>query len=294
MALAAFLFFTPQAYGQLHVDAQGEVGIGTTSPTSRLDMRNSASYRSMYLNNSYSGTTSKYGLYNYVSSAGTGNRYGLYNIIHSNAASSVHYGMNNTSYFRNSSTGYALYNRGYCYEGNGARYGIYNTLDCSSGCGTGSKYALYSRVSGTCGGTSYAGYFNGNVYIAGTLTQTSDASRKKNIEPLEGALGVISQLDAKTYDYTYDENLSLPEEKQYGFLAQDLEKVLPEVVKYVDVFSESNAEEDEEGQVETVGQIKSVNYQAMIPILVKGMQEQQEIINAQQKRIEALEAKINR
>lgn len=293
MALAAFIFFAPKTYGQLHVDAQGEVGIGTTAPSSKLDIRNSSSFRTAYMYNSYAGTSTKYGLYNNVSSAGTGSRYGLYNFIQSNAASSSHYGIRNQNYFRNTSTGYGMYNYGYCYEGNGARYGIYNYLSCGSGCGTGQKYALYSGVSSNCGEAPWAGYFSGNVYVSGTFTQTSDASRKTNIEPLSGALGVISQLDAKTYDYIMDDDLNLPTEKQYGFIAQDLEKVLPEIVKEVDVISNPESE-DEDAEPVINGQIMSVNYIALVPILVKGMQEQQQIIDAQQKRIEALEAKINR
>ena len=37
---------------------------------------------------------------------------------------------------------------------------------------------------------------------------------------------------------------------------------------------------------------EAVNYTAMIPVLIAAMQEQQAMIEAQQRRIEALEAKI--
>lgn len=291
MVLMAFLFIAPSAQAQLHVDAAGEVGVGTTSPIYKLHVSNSTTYGTLYSINTYSGATSKYGIYNNLSAAGTGSRYGLSNFIYSNAASSLHYGLRNYNYIYSTGSGYGQYNYTRCYAGNGARYGIYNILDCASGCGTGTKYALYSGVNSNCGG-GYAGYFSGNVYISGSLTTTSDASKKTNIESLNGALGLIGQLKAKKYDYINDENIALPTEKQYGFLAQDLEQVFPDLVKDVDVLTQPT--EDEDSQPENAGQIKTVNYMALIPVLVQGMQEQQEIIKDQQKRIEELEAKINR
>ncbi|HHG84849.1 MAG TPA: tail fiber domain-containing protein [Bacteroidetes bacterium] len=303
VAITAFLFIVPQANAQLTVDAQGDVGIGITSTPFKLDVRNSVDYLSFYTNNYYSGTTTKYGIYNYVNSSGTGSRNGLTNIIYSNAASSSHYGLRNQNYIYSTGTGYGQYNYTYSYAGNGVRYGIYNYLGCGSGSGAGTKYALYSAVASNCSGTKYAGYFSGNVYVAGTLTQTSDASKKSNIQPMSGALGIISQLQPKTYNYKFDEDLALPQEKQYGFLAQELEQILPTLVKDVDVLHNEAADMNKKGLDEngleqgtaepvSVGEIKTVNYIALIPILVQGMQEQQKVIEEQKQRIDELEAYI--
>ena len=303
-AFAAFLFIAPQMQAQLTVDAQGDVGIGITSTSFKLDVRNSTNFLSFYANNSYSGTSSKYGIYNYVNSSGTGSRYGLFNIIYSNAASSSHFGLRNQNYIYSTGTGYGHYNYTYSYAGNGTRYGIYNYLGCSGTGGTGVKYALYSAVASGCGGTKYAGYFSGNVYVSGTLTQTSDASKKSNIQPMNSALGIISQLQPKTYNYKFDEDLALPEEKQYGFLAQELEQVLPTLVKNVDVLHNEEVDANKKGTDEndleveatepvSVGEIKTVNYIALIPILVKGMQEQQATITTQQQEIAAQKQRID-
>jgi len=282
LMLLALVMGGHEATAQLHVDAQGEVGIGTTSPSSRLDIRNSGTYRTAYLYNSYSGTSSKWGLYNYLSSAGTGSRYGMYNLVYSNAASSFHYGLRNQNYMYQTSSGYGLYNYTYNYAGNSTRYGIYNYMGCSSGDGTGSRYALYSGVSSLCdGGTRYAGYFSGDVYISGTLTQTSDEAKKTNIQELSGAMGIINQLKPKTYDYKVDTDIALPSEKQYGFLAQDIEQVLPELVKDVETLSQpGELDADEDFIPEATGEIKTVNYIALIPILVEAIQEQQAEIEA--------------
>lgn len=294
-ALMALLCCAPTVNAQLHVTTSGDIGIGTTAPIAKLDVRSVSNYRSMYLNNTYSGATSKYGVYNYLSTAGTGNRYGLYNRIMSNTSSSYHYGFYNYSYINSTNLGYGQYNYTYCAAGDGDRYGIYNYLNCGTSCGKGTKYALYSSLDNNCGG-GYAGYFNGDVYIAGSLTSTSDAAKKTNINELTGALSLIGQLKPKTYNFIPDPDLSLPTEKQYGFLAQELETVLPDLVKTVETIGNKEVEIDGEKLNEpvTTGEIKTVNYMAMIPVLVQGMQEQQVLIEAQAKRIEELEAKINK
>lgn len=278
-----FLLNFDQAQAQLHVDAAGEVGIGTTAPFGRLDVYNSNSttYYGIRNRNYYSGTSYKYGLYNYTNASGTSGRYGLYNLTYGPSGNSaIHRGIYNYGITYTSSIGYGTYNYLYSGGGNGTRYGMYNYLSCSSADGTGNRYGLYSGVSTLCdGGTAWAGYFVGNVYVSGTVTQSSDSRLKKNITGLNGALSIVSQLKPKTYDYVVDEDLSLPTEKQYGFLAQDLEKVLPELVKDVETLSAPTLKEGgEEGEMtdpEVTGTIKSVNYTALIPILVQAIQEQQ-------------------
>ena len=281
LVLVAAMVITPSLQAQLHVDADGDVGIGTTTPTGKL-----------YVINDAGGTAVKYGLYNTVTSNGTGSRYGMSNIIYSSSGTSLHYGLRNYNYVYATSTAMGQYNYTYCYEGNGTRYGLYNVLNCGTSCGTGSKYALYSSIGSSCGG--YAGYFSGDVYVSGTITSTSDAAKKTNINDFTGALSIITQLKPKTYNYKVDADLALPTEKQYGFLAQELEQVLPELVKDVETLGQTAP--DKEGNAEPIvtGEIKTVNYIALIPILVQGMQEQQKTIDLQQKRIDELEAKVGR
>ena len=305
LMLTSLFFIGEQANAQLTVDAQGEVGIGTATPLGKLNVNSTGtvSYYGIRNLHYYSGATTKYGLYNYTNNAGTGSRRGLYNLTYApTSGSGSNYGLYNATYGNSNSTGahrgmynygttystttaYGSYNYLYSYAGNATRYGFYNYLGCGSGDGTGVRYALYSGVSTACdGGTRYAGYFNGNVYVAGTVTQTSDASKKKNVEELTGALDIIDQLKPKTYDYIDDADLSLPTEKQFGFLAQDLEQVLPSLVKDVETFAapEEVAEGEERlmGDPEVTGTIKSVNYMALIPVLVEAIQEQQAEIDA--------------
>lgn len=300
LAFIALLFTGTHLNAQIHVTANGNVGINRTAPSYKLDILNSGttvpySFRNR---NYYTGTAQKIAFYNYCNASGTGRKYGIYNITYSPTSTNelIRGIYSNTRTYSNT-TSVGTYNYLNSLGGNGTRYGLFNYLNCdASNDGTGSRIALYSRVVTNCdGGSAWAGYFVGNVYVSGTVTQTSDETKKRNVETFDHAMDIIGDLKPRTYDYIQEGNLSLPTEKQYGFIAQDLENILPELVKDVPVFSDPEAMEAE-GELsdsELTGTIKSVNYTAMIPILVQGMQEQQEIIEQQQIQMKAQQAEID-
>ncbi len=111
----------------------------------------------------------------------------------------------------------------------------------------------------------------GNMTVAGDVVVNSDARLKQNIETISNALAMIQELSGKAYEWKA--NLGRDDKQHYGFLAQDVEQVIPDVV------SESDG-------------VKSVNYQAILPILVNAMQEQQQQIEQQQQEIELLKQQI--
>ncbi len=169
--------------------------------------------------------------------------------------------------------------------------------------GNGTTYGLYASVGGTGTGTKYAGYFSGDVHVNGNLTWTSDERKKENIGNLENALDLIAAIQPKTYTFKPDANMNLPKGQQFGFLAQELEQTLPNVVRTIEHpaphLDREEAQIDEENaataafdespvQTETSEELKAVNYIALIPILVQAVKEQQEEIEAQQTEIKAL------
>ncbi len=101
-------------------------------------------------------------------------------------------------------------------------------------------------------------YGDGNAWLKGTLTQPSDRRLKKNIKKIENALSTIDKIGGYTYNWKKETNQALT---QFGVIAQEVQKVLPEIVKVND-----------DG-------ILSVSYSSLIPILLEGMKEQQEIID---------------
>ena len=114
-------------------------------------------------------------------------------------------------------------------------------------------------------------HVDGIVQSGGT-TLTSDIRLKKNILPLNKALNVIQKLNPVSYQKKQtieSDNYSINEN---GFIAQELQKVLPMLVH------ESTDKE----------KLLSVNYTAIIPILTKGIQEQQAQIEELKKEMKVL------
>lgn len=129
-------------------------------------------------------------------------------------------------------------------------------------------------------GASYAAWFDGDVYINGVGTgssgvfYTSDQQFKTHIDTIANATNIIQQLSPKTFffDTVSTPQIKFGSERQYGFIAQEVELILPELV------SEHTfpAQYDSLGnQTSTAINYKGLNYNAFIAILMKGMQDQQ-------------------
>lgn len=107
------------------------------------------------------------------------------------------------------------------------------------------------------GGTTTVNFEpNGDAIFNGDVKVTSDKRLKANIVSLGATLSKLLQIDGKSYIMKKDES----EKQKIGLLAQDIEKVFPELV------SESNG-------------IKSVNYQGLVPVLINALKEQQSEID---------------
>jgi hypothetical protein len=132
---------------------------------------------------------------------------------------------------------------------------------------------------------NYAGYFMGPVFSTASFV-VSDRKLKTNIEPLENALDFINSLKPKTYTFNLSKYpmMNLPEGQHFGLLADELETISPTLVR-------SNQSLDIDPTQEKI-EFKSVNYEELIPILIKGMQEQSEIIQLQNERINQLENRL--
>jgi len=120
---------------------------------------------------------------------------------------------------------------------------------------------------------NWAGVFNGPA-ITNVAFVTSDSMLKINIEPITNCLTIIDSL--KPVSFLFDTatanatGLYLPGNKQYGFLAQDVEKLLPELV----------TEALKPAQYDTLGNeihpaftFKALNYNAFTGILMQGIKE---------------------
>ncbi|MCZ8284841.1 MAG: tail fiber domain-containing protein, partial [Bacteroidia bacterium] len=105
---------------------------------------------------------------------------------------------------------------------------------------------------------------------------TSDQKFKREIKSIGNASEILSKLEGKTYFWKTEEykGRGFSTLRQYGFIAQELEKVVPEAVAT-----------DENGD-------KCVNYDMIIPILVQNAKEQATEIRSLQKQLDELKETV--
>jgi len=112
----------------------------------------------------------------------------------------------------------------------------------------------------------------------GSYGAISDAKLKENIVDATPKLDDLMKVKVRNYGLKAEEN-----SKFIGFIAQELREVFPSII-------EENLDEDENGKKN--GEVTlSVKTTVLIPILVKAIQEQQAIITDLKSRITALESK---
>ena len=150
----------------------------------------------------------------------------------------------------------------------------------------------------TKSGWSYSYALNvGGTVIASTYYQSSDKKLKENIAAIESALEKVLSIDGVSFTWKQEDSENMeapdakpkdhedksaangqqrkkngrfPEGKHYGVIAQEIEKVLPELVK-----------EEVEGE-------KAVAYTELIPVLIEAIKAQQEIIEKQRNDIKEI------
>jgi hypothetical protein len=180
--------------------------------------------------------------------------------------------------------------------------GVYGSHLPASGIGTGVKgasnssdaYGVFGVVPTTGSHLGFGGYFEGSLGYTDGLFTFSDARLKKNVETLEGALDKIMQLRGVSYQYNteeYGKYVGYSDRVYTGFIAQELERVIPTAVAEKNLISHSDHNgESVDGQSVERQTVKVVDYVSLVPILVEAMKEQQAEIQRLQKKIEELEA----
>lgn len=110
----------------------------------------------------------------------------------------------------------------------------------------------------------------GDLNVKGSIVRLSDASMKEEIKPLHIGLKEVNNL--KPISFRWMDDKSIVPDIKYGFIAQEMEEIIPDVV-----------------YTNSTSGIKGISEIELVPILVKSIQEQQEQINALNERIEKLE-----
>lgn len=121
-------------------------------------------------------------------------------------------------------------------------------------------------------------------HYAGTVLLTSDKRLKENFRDIQTPLEKLMQVKGLKFDFIKQQDDSLLNDKlrykqeklrkdRMGFIAQDLEKLFPEAVYH---------DEDADKYY--------VDYNAIIPVIVEAMKEQQNTIDELSKRVKVLES----
>lgn len=97
---------------------------------------------------------------------------------------------------------------------------------------------------------------------------SSDERLKDNIKPIEGATYKLQQVGG--YEFDWNKNQSVYTGHDVGVIAQEIEKILPEVVT-----------QREDGYL-------AVKYEKIIPLLIEGFKEQQKEIETLKQQIKEL------
>lgn len=240
----------------LVVNASGNVGIGTSLPACLLDLAGTA------LNNSTATNPSTYGI-----------RANLHRSLE--IAGSPVSNLNDVrslgvrSYFNSASSTNApdSYGVAFAFQHYSGDLGVGSRFITQFANGHQGTPTWYLRNSDTGTGTTFSNWYSINV------TNVSDIRAKKNIGDAPSQLPILNQLEVVEFEYTNENEPGV----QLGMVAQQVDSVNPYYVTK---------------NTENPDVLWRVNYDKMIPMLVKAIQEQQAIIETQQQAIAGLTARV--
>jgi Chaperone of endosialidase len=147
-------------------------------------------------------------------------------------------------------------------DGNTLRYQVYTPF---------ASHVFYSAINGTSSKELLRITGNGNVTAAGVINFSSDIRLKKDIVAIENVIPKLALLRGYNYNWI---DLTSSNKRQIGLLAQEVEKVYPELV-----------ETDDKGY-------KSVNYIGLIPVLLEGIKDLQVQLDAKNADINQLKSEF--
>jgi hypothetical protein len=246
---------------RMRIDSSGNVGIGTASPTSKMEVAVGTAGGSLNITNTANTNTPKLRVTTSQSSMDFGED-GTGGFIEQLGAYPIRFYNNNSERMRIDSSGNLL-------------------VGTTTAAAVGSRLSIKgSAVVWGCGPTSGNDSFfvynasSVGVYLGNggtSWSSSSDERLKTDLIPIENGLDKVISLRSVTGRFKTDEVGT----SRSFLIAQDVQAVLPEAV---------SVQDDELG---TLG----VAYTEVIPLLVASIKELKAIIDTQNARIEALEAK---
>ena len=256
---------------RMRIDASGNVGIGTTSPSHQLDVRSSSTSADNFLTIGNSDNTKFLGLYGGTSSNA------LPTIYADSTSTGLRFAFADDTAFNGFSEKMRIDSSGTLLIGKTS-----TAVDSSNGVHIKSDGTIFSNITSSTTGYQLRHDFNNRFFVTHlgvinaqttSITGISDVRLKENIVDLETGLTEVLALKPRRFDWVEDEKV--PTKNIAGFIAQEVETVLPDLI--------GSYEHDR------IEDAKSLRMGDMIPTLVNAIQEQQTIIEDLKTRIETLE-----
>lgn len=283
--------------GQLYKDASGNVGIGTSSPASTLDVGGQTNIE-VRVQTTASATAGDASLL-LIGGRNTDAQIGRVRFYNNTTGSNIELariqssreGANDAAnlQFFTRLTGGSIAERARIDQTGNLLVGKTSTDTTSGGLWLYSNLTygrinfVKSTASGTAATPATVFYYNGNsiggincTSTATAYSTSSDYRLKHNIQPMQNALAIVAQLKPVTYKWNADDSES------QGFIAHELQAVVPECVT-----GEKDAV-DADGNPKYQG----IDTSFLVATLTAAIQEQQATILAQQTALTALTARV--
>ena len=242
---------------RMRIDSSGNVGIGATNGDSRLYVKSTSAgtvdFKVAFSPTDYFGISSQSDGYQLASVGGT---------------NALRFAAGGAERARIDSSGNVNINNASQLTGN-AKLSIWNTAGSSLGFATGygtgtSQFRLIYLTSAANALNFDNGANNATLSSAGAWTNASDAKLKKNIEDIKYGLATVNETKPRSFNRVDVEG------DYIGFVAQELEEIIPEVVWQGD-------------------KNLTVDYGSLVAVAFKAIQELSAKLDAAEARIAALE-----
>jgi hypothetical protein len=214
------------------------VGVGTTNPTSALTIQGDANISGVTTSSGgFVGNLTGNVVGDVTGTATTSTNSNNTNITNDTSSSSTHYPtfVSNVSGYRPQK----VTSSRLTFVPSTGTLGI-TSINCSGTITVGTLIASSVNYNGNVSIT-------GDLDVLGDISSSSDINLKENIKTVENSLNTLTQLRGVSFDWKKTGRSS------YGVIAQELEEILPELVKN--------------------GEVKSVNYNGLIGVLIEAVKE---------------------
>lgn len=310
-------------HAQIKVTNNGNVGIGSTNPLSKLSVNsNGDTLCGARIANPTPANMAK-GLYVTTAVLPPASSSYVYNSILGVISSGHGYafgvsGKSNNETPRSSGRALGVYGEA-SNATSGYNYGVLGVLSGSNNGAAVYGTTQYSQPWGENTEGKFAGYFRGNVYVSDVLTvgikqssdpvyslevdgeacvlslyESSDARLKENVLGLSSALDKLRQLRGVSYNFKKPETTSssLTNSTDTGAVKSDPVEIDPSrytrkrigfIAQEVQAYYPELVREDGDGML-------AVDYNGLIPVIVEAIKEQDSIINVLKQELESLQS----